>query len=109
MPKNNEAETPAAEKPIARRTQWRNESTVTLTEKGATNPKKAGTASFDRYEAYLSFGKRIAAGSKNPPSVTELFAAGVRMDDIRHDVAHGHIMLNQPFDLRAEAPAEASA
>jgi hypothetical protein len=98
------AGTPAStEKPIARRTLWRNQSTVTMTEKGATNPKKAGSASFDRYQAYLGFGKRVAAGSKNPPTVTELFAAGVRMDDLRHDVAHGFINLVQPFDLRENA------
>lgn len=106
MPKTSENAT-ATEKAVARRTQWRNLSVVNMTEKGLKNPKKAGTAAFTRYEGYLGFKGRIAPKGKGV-SVSELMAVGVRMDDIRHDVSHGHITLNQPFELRGE-PASAEA
>jgi hypothetical protein len=104
VPKTATATPAANEAPAkSRRTQWREGTTVTLTEKGLKNPKKANSAAFGRYQAYLGFGKRIAPGSKNAPTVAELMKAGIRMDDYRHDLAHGFIESNEPFDLAAEA------
>jgi hypothetical protein len=89
------AATPA-EKQVSRRTQWRSQSTVTVTEKGRTNPKKANSLSYDRYESLL----RLAKAAKFAPvAVDALFKASYRMDDIRHDASHGFIELNQPFEL----------
>lgn len=114
MPKTNAATAPAdntAAKEPSRRSQWRAQSMVTLTEKGQSNPKKAGTASFERYQnGYLNPANKsaIKPGGKGV-SVETLFSQGIRMDDIRHDVEHGHIALSQPFDLREEKPAEVGA
>jgi hypothetical protein len=90
------AATAPAEKPEAKRTTWRNQSTVLVTEKGSTNPKKANSLSFDRYEVLL----RLSNAAKGKPiGVAALMKAGYRMDDIRHDSAHGFIALTQPFSL----------
>jgi hypothetical protein len=91
-------ETPAAapEKEASKRQQWRSQSTVTLTEKGATNPKKPNSMSADRYNILL----KLAGEAKGKPvSIDLLFRAGYRMDDVRHDSAHGFIDLSQPFEL----------
>lgn len=90
------ATAPAAEKPVARRQDWRNRSTIVLTEKGASNPKKAGSASAERYDVLI---KACKAAKGQPVPVSDLFRAGYRMDDVRHDSAHGFITLNQPFEL----------
>jgi hypothetical protein len=89
------AETPVEEK-VSKRQDWRNRSTVTLTEKGATNPKKPNSMSADRYNILLAQSK---AANGAAISVDALFRAGYRMDDIRHDSAHGFITLDQPFEL----------
>jgi hypothetical protein len=98
MPKTNEAEVieNAEAETKSKRTQWREGSTVTLTEKGSTNPKKPGSASAVRYDALI---KACKAAKGKPVTVAALFAAGYRMDDVRHDAAHGFIELTQPFEL----------
>jgi hypothetical protein len=88
--------TAATEKPVAKRTLWRQQSTITLTEKGATNPKKPNSMSAERYDILI---KACKAAKGQPVSVDALFRAGYRMDDVRHDSAHGFITLNQPFEL----------
>jgi hypothetical protein len=73
----------------SKRQVWREGSTVRLTEKGRTNPKKPNSQSAARYDILLK-----TIGTKNQPvSVAALFKAGYRMDDIRHDAAHGFIEL----------------
>lgn len=89
------AATPAETK-VSRRQEWRAKSTITLTEKGSTNPKKPNSMSAQRYEVLLS---TCNAAKGEPVSVEVLFKAGYRMDDVRHDFAHGFIALNQPFEL----------
>ena len=79
-----------------KRQRWREESTITLTEKGPKNPKKPNSMSADRYEILL---KACNAAKGEPVSVDALFRAGYRMDDVRHDAQHGFINLNQPFEL----------
>jgi hypothetical protein len=91
------AEAPANEETkVSKRQDWRNRSTVTLTEKGATNPKKPGSMSYDRYEILLAQSKAANGGAI---AVDALFRAGYRMDDVRHDSSHGFISLEQPFEL----------
>ena len=80
----------------SKRQRWREESTITLTEKGSKNPKKPNSMSADRYEILL---KACNAAKGEPVSVDALFRAGYRMDDVRHDAQHGFINLNQPFEL----------
>lgn len=96
MPDTNvaEAAAPANEDTRSKRQKWRDETTVALTEKGAANPKKPNSMSFDRYQVLLAQTKKGAT-----PTVSALFKAGYRMDDVRHDTAHGFITLNQPFEL----------
>lgn len=101
--KNQVAETAVVEAPTtedtrSKRQKWREESTVTLTEKGQKNPKKPNSMSAERYDILLG---AVEAAGNEPVTVAALFKAGYRMDDIRHDVAHGHIVLNQPFELGA--------
>jgi hypothetical protein len=90
------AATTPAEKAESKRTQWRNQSTVLVTEKGSTNPKKPNSLSFERYQTLLRMSKQAKGG---PIGVAALFKAGYRMDDIRHDSSHGFITLNEPFSL----------
>lgn len=85
-----------AEDTRSKRQRWREESTITVTEKGAANPKKPNSMSAGRYDILL---KQSKAAKGEPVSVDALFRAGYRMDDVRHDVAHGFITLNQPFEL----------
>lgn len=101
MPKTNtknkaEVEAPATEETRSKRTRWREQATIRLTEKGSTNPKKPKSMSAERYDVLL---KLCNAANGEPVSVAELFRAGYRMDDVRHDAAHGFIELNQPFEL----------
>jgi len=80
----------AAEDNRSKRQAWREGSSVRLTEKGATNPKKPNSMSAERYAILL----RVVGNAENgQPSVATLFKAGYRMDDIRHDSAHGFIEL----------------
>lgn len=54
-----------------------------------TNPKKAGTMSYERFEGYFPHG-----GLGGPVEcVQDAYDNGLRGDDIRHDAAHGFIRL----------------
>lgn len=50
------------------------------------NPKKPGTMSYDRFQGYFTPGIE---------TVGDAFAAGLRMDDIRHDSNKGFIKLGE--------------
>jgi hypothetical protein len=103
MPKGAKADTAVIENAAtetadtrSKRQRWREESTVTLTEKGSTNPKKPKSMSAERYDTLL----RLCNEAKGQPvTVAALFKAGYRMDDVRHDEAHEFIVLNQPFEI----------
>lgn len=84
------------EKATSKRATWRAQSTIQVTEKGSKNPKKPNSMSAERYEILLA---QSAAAKGKPIAVDALFRAGYRMDDVRHDSAHGFITLNQPFEL----------
>lgn len=103
MPKNAKNETAVVETPAtenqdtrSKRQRWREEATVTLTEKGSKNPKKPGSMSAERYDILLA---TCNGANGEPVTVATLFKAGYRMDDVRHDFAHGHINLVEPFSL----------
>lgn len=99
--RKNQAEAAVIEAPEteadnrSKRQQWREGTTVTLTEKGSTNPKKPKSMAAERYDILL----RVVGNRKEPPTVADLMKAGYRMDDVRHDSSHGFIELNQPFEL----------
>lgn len=73
-------------------------STIEITDKGSVNPKKPGSMSHVRYQGY--FDALAAATEKddeNPTfTVADAYSHGVRGDDIRHDQAHGFIVLTPP-------------
>jgi ADP-ribose pyrophosphatase YjhB (NUDIX family) len=48
-----------------------------------SNPKRAGSASYDRFEGYL--------GDTTPTTVQEALDAGLTMGDIKYDLIHGSI------------------
>lgn len=58
------------------------------------NPKKRPSMSYDRFENYF----KLKAGA----TVADALKAGVRMDDIRHDSAHGFIAVGDK-DIAAAA------
>jgi hypothetical protein len=70
-------------------------STITITDKGAVNPKKKGSMSYDRYNGYFdALAKASEVDDENPVfTVADAYACGVRGDDIRHDQEHGFITL----------------
>lgn len=49
-----------------------------------TNPKREGSASYDRFECYFTLDKKKA-------TVADAIAAGLTMGDIRYDFIHGSI------------------
>lgn len=51
-----------------------------ITQLPTVNPKKPGTMSFDRFQGYFNVGIEC---------VQDALDNGLRMDDIRHDAAHG--------------------
>ena len=52
------------------------------------NPKKKGSMSYDRFQDYFGLDK------ETPPTVDWVLRnTNIRMDDIRHDSAHGFIQL----------------
>jgi hypothetical protein len=53
------------------------------------NPKKPGSMSFDRFEKYFEVDKL------GDYTVQDCLDAGVRMDDIQHDRAHGFIIVGE--------------
>ena len=52
-----------------------------------TNPKKPGSMSYERFEGYFSLEGEV--------TVQDALDAGLRMDDIRHDSAHGFIHIGE--------------
>jgi hypothetical protein len=59
-----------------------------------TNPKKKPSMSYDRFENYF------AIDWTTPQTVASCLDAGLRMDDIRHDSAHGFIHLGEGAPVR---------
>jgi len=94
MPKNKievaEIETPVVETAVeekapTKRQLFRSQTVRLMVE---TNPKKKGSMSFDRFNDYFGLDK------DTPPTVDWcLRNTTIRMDDIRHDAAHGFIQL----------------
>lgn len=64
-----------------------------------TNPKKPNSMAHERFENYF----KLPAGA----TVEQALKAGVRMDDIRHDSAHGFIVVGEA-DIKAQAEAAAA-
>lgn len=63
------------------------------------NPKKKGSMSAERFDNYF----KLTAGQ----TVADALKAGVRMDDIRHDSAHGFIQLGDaPVNGRKMLPGD---
>jgi hypothetical protein len=56
-----------------------------------SNPKKAGTMSYDRFENYFACELKYPDGY----TVGDALKEGVRMDDIQHDKAHGFILVGE--------------
>ncbi len=68
---------------LSARDLWK--ATTKLTVLATTNPKKKGTMSHERFEGYFKLVGDCV--------VQDALDAGLRMDDIRHDAAHGFIHL----------------
>lgn len=65
------------------------------------NPKKKGSMSYDRFQGYFKDGVE---------TIGDAFAAGLRQDDIRHDSAHGFILLGDAVaEFEASKPVEMTA
>jgi hypothetical protein len=61
------------------------------------NPKKVGSASHERFEHYFEVNAKL-----DDYTVQDCLDAGVRMDDIMHDSAHGFILLGDEAILEYE-------
>ena len=86
-----EIETPVIETPVeatkepTKRQLFRAQTVRLMVDK---NPKKKGTMSFDRFQDYFGL------DTETPPTVDQVLrTTNIRMDDIRHDSAHGFIQL----------------
>ena len=55
------------------------------------NPKKAGSMSFERFQGYFKCESKYPDGY----TIKAAYNEGVRGDDIRHDVAHGFILVGE--------------
>lgn len=53
------------------------------------NPKKPGSMSYDRFQNYFECERKYEQGY----TIKDALKEGVRMDDIRHDQAHGFILV----------------
>ena len=73
-------------------------STIEMTDKGMTNPKKPGSMSHTRYNGYfLALAAALEIDEDNPVITVQMaYDHGVRGDDIRHDQEHGFITLTPP-------------
>jgi arginine/lysine/ornithine decarboxylase len=58
-----------------------------------TNPKKEGSMSHERFENYFKVHESMAP--EYDYTVKDCLDAGVRMDDIMHDRAHGFILVGE--------------
>lgn len=68
---------------LSARDLWK--ATTKITVLSTSNPKKKGTMSYERFEGYFTLVGDCV--------VQDALDAGLRMDDIRHDSAHGFIHL----------------
>lgn len=91
--KTNEAPTAGIEttedllSKLSKRDRWK---ATTLVRLNVTkNPKKKPSMSYDRFEGYFTL------DFSDDVSVADCIDAGLRMDDIRHDSAHGYISLDE--------------
>jgi lysophospholipase L1-like esterase len=57
------------------------------------NPKKPNTMSYDRFQNYFDVHAKFAP--EHDYTVADCLDAGVRMDDIVHDRAHGFIVVGE--------------
>src|SRR4051812_25528678 len=57
------------------------------------NPKKPNTMSYDRFQNYFAVHAKFAP--EHDYTVADCLDAGVRMDDIIHDKAHGFIVVGE--------------
>lgn len=55
------------------------------------NPKKPGSMSYDRFNAYFECERKYPDGY----TIKDAYKEGVRGDDIRHDLAHGFIIVGE--------------
>jgi hypothetical protein len=62
-----------------------------------TNPKKPGSMSHERFQHYFEVAKQGTF------TIKDALNAGLRMDDIRHDEAHGFIILGDDAIAAHEA------
>lgn len=68
---------------LSKRDRWK--ATTRIRVNATTNPKKKPSMSYDRFEGYFTLVGDCV--------VQDALDAGLRMDDIRHDAAHGFISL----------------
>jgi hypothetical protein len=66
------------------------------------NPKKNPSMAWDRFEVLIE----QCAGNATP-TVGQLLKAGYRMDDVRHDEAHGYIVVGED-DIKGLATQQAA-
>jgi hypothetical protein len=85
---------------LSKRDRWKATTMVRLN--ATKNPKKKGTMSYERFEHYFGLGYDLEGGV----TVQDALDAGVRMDDIRHDSAHGFISLDEGAGFPALAGRE---
>lgn len=78
-------DTPAADTvdSLSKRDRWK--ATTAIRVNATENPKKKGSMSYERFEGYFTLVGDCV--------VQDAIDAGLRMDDIRHDAAHGFISL----------------
>jgi hypothetical protein len=88
---------------LSKRDRWKATTMVRLN--ATKNVKKKGTMSYDRFEAYFRIDWTVEGGV----SVQDCLDEGLRMDDIRHDSAHGFISLDEGAGFPPLANREATA
>ncbi len=82
MSEENEVEVTATEPKAKKKVNGvTNEAALTILVEG--NPKRAGSASYDRFEGYLT--------DPRPTTVAEALENGLSIGDIHYDVIHGSI------------------
>jgi hypothetical protein len=80
MPDSNKADTLDS---MSKRDKWKATTAIRLN--ATSNPKKKPSMSYDRFQGYFKL--------KGDCVVQDALDLGLRMDDIRHDAAHGFISL----------------
>ncbi len=84
---------------MSKRDHWKATTRIQLL--ATTNPKKIGSASHERFEGYFTLVGDCV--------VQDAIDAGLRMDDIRHDHAHGFIDLAEEGKEFTARPREMTA